>query len=207
MKIPPFLTHLRTDAKGRPVPYINRWGPEDVRRLRIDDDPNIGKIPAFFDDDMHELVPDFTAQNMQRQRECMAVGLCQVCGRPLPWSRRFLPVSSISVDQIEVQGRPAVALTEPWLDERCGTFATKVCPGLLRRKSADDLQLVEVTSKRQCVLTISTGWMEGPLEQRSKLIQPAMWAKVILLEPVIKLAGDIDRKTIPANVTPAGARS
>lgn len=188
MRIPVFLAHLRTDDKGRPVPYINRWGPEDIRRLRIDDDPNINKQPAFFDDDGYELAPDFLAQNMQRQRECMTVGLCQVCGRPVPWSRRFLVISSMSVDQIDVQGQAAVAVTEPWLDERCATFATKVCPGLIRRTKADDLQLVEVTSKRQCVLTVSHGWIEGPLEQRSKLIQPAMWAKVILLDPVIKFA-------------------
>lgn len=187
MKIPAFLNHLRTDAKGRPVPYINRYGPEDARRLRIDDDPNIGGIPALFDDDQHELVPDFTAQNMQRQRECMAKGLCQVCGRPMPWSRRFLVVSSISVDRITIGDRPAVALTEPWLDEPCAKFAMKVCPGLIRRTTADDLQLVEVTSKRQCVLTTSHGWVEGPLEQRSKLLMPAMWAKVVLLDPVIDL--------------------
>lgn len=182
MKIPPFLAHLRTDDRGRPVPYINRWGPEDARRLTIADDPNVADQPAFFDNDQHELAPDFTAQNMQRQRECMAQGLCQVCGRPVPWSRRFVVVSSISIDRIDVAGRPAVALTEPWLDEQCATFATRVCPGLIRRRTADDLQLVEVTSKRQCVLTVSHGWIEGPLEARSKLILPAMWAKLILLE-------------------------
>lgn len=197
MKIPPFLRHLRTDDKGRPVPYIQRWGPEDVRRLRIDDDANIGGVPALFDDDGHELVPDFRAQSMQRQRECMAKGLCQVCGRPLPWSRRFLVVSSISIDRISIGDRPAVALTEPWLDEQCATFATKVCPGLIRRTTAQDLQLVEVTSKRQCVLTTSHGWIEGPLEQRSKLVMPAMWAKVVLLDPVIDLA--------PAAMEPAHA--
>lgn len=196
MKVPPFLQHLRTDDRGRPVPYINRWGPEDVRRLRIDDDPNIGGQPALFDDDGQELVPDFLAQNMQRQRECMALGLCQVCGRPMPWSRRFLPVSSISIDRISIGDRPAVALTEPWLDERCAEFATKVCPGLIRRKTAEDLQFVEVTSKRQCVLTTSHGWIEGPLEQRSKLVMPAMWAKVVLLDPVIELASPPPLKVV-----------
>jgi hypothetical protein len=145
-------------------------------------------LPALFDDDSHELVPDFFAQNMQRQRECMAYGLCQVCARPVPWSRRFLVVSSIAVDQIDVDGRPAVALTEPWLDDRCAEFAMKVCPGLIRRTKADDLQLVAVTSKRQCVLTVSRGWVEGPLEVESQRVQPAMWAKVILLDPVVQLA-------------------
>ena len=26
--IPPWLSHLRTDRRGLPVPWVNRWGPE-----------------------------------------------------------------------------------------------------------------------------------------------------------------------------------
>lgn len=188
MRIPERLRHLRTDNRGRPVPYINRWGAEDAARLSIAIDPNVYDLPALFDDDSAELVPDFTAQNMQRQRECVARGLCQVCGRFIPWSRRYLVISSISVDQIDVDGRPAVALTEPWLDQICGTFALEKCPGLIRRRRSDDLKLLPITSQRQVSLTVSRGWVEGPIEEESKRLQPAMWAKVIVRDLRIEVA-------------------
>jgi hypothetical protein len=180
MKAPPFLQHLRTDERGRPVPYINLWGPEDVARLTIRPDPNVYNRPALFLDDSAETVPDFFRQNLQRQRECMARGLCQVCGRPVPWIRRLLVVSSVSVQVITEAGRRMVVLTEPWLDPECAGFAIEKCPGLIRRKTAKDLTLVAVTSPKLCQLTVSSGWVEGPLEAVARRVQPAMWAKVLL---------------------------
>jgi hypothetical protein len=179
VKPPPFLSHLRTDSRGRPVPYINLWGDEDVSRMSIEHDPHVGRA-AVFVDDSEQAEPDFFRQNMQRQRECMVAGLCQVCARPVPWSRRFLVLSNISVQHIVLNRQPVVAFTEPWLDERCATFAIERCPGLIRRQRAADISLVSVTSKRQCVLTISTGTVDGPLEELSKDVQPVMWAKVLV---------------------------
>jgi hypothetical protein len=189
MKVPSFLSHLRTDSIGRPVPYINLWGPEDVQRMSIRHDPHVG-MPGLFLDDSDQAEPDFFRQNMQRQRECMAAGLCQVCGRPVPWSRRRLVVSSISVQHIVLQGWPTIVLTEPWLDERCATFAAERCPGLIRRRRQDNFRVIPVTSPRRCQLTVSTGWVDGPLEEQSKKTQPAMWAKVLLGGPKTVTAAD-----------------
>ena len=118
-----WLAHLRTDRRGLPVPYVNVWGDEARLPVRVEHDVNV-RARAVFTDDSGQTVPDFTRQCMQRQRECVVQGLCQVCARPVPWSRRFLVVSSISVEQIELPGGQAPVVTEPWL---CGWCAGIAC--------------------------------------------------------------------------------
>lgn len=180
MKIPLWLDHLRLDDHGRPVPYVNRWGAESLERLSIRHDPYVGG-PGIFDDDSAELVPDFKAQNMGRQREVMARGLCQVCARPVPWSRRYLVISAISIDWITLDRHTekTPVVTEPWLDGRCADFAMTKCPALIRRRRDEDLTLVQVR-ERNATLIVSSGWVEGPLEHESRELLPAMWAKVAL---------------------------
>lgn len=177
--IPPWLGHLRRDRRGIPVPYINLWGAEDVDRLTIAHDQHVGR-PGVFLDDAAELMPDFTRQNMGRQRECMMAGLCQVCARPVPWRRRLLVLASMSVETVEVDGRMQPVITEPWLDARCAEFALTHCPDLIRRGRDEKLDLVAITAREQTTMTVSTGWIEGPLQALSERVQPAMWVKVIL---------------------------
>jgi hypothetical protein len=180
VEIPARLKHLRTDRRGIPVPFVNLWGPEDENRLRIGYDRCVGGLAVFQDDDDQD-VPDFTRQNIQRQRECMVDGLCQVCARPVPWSRRFLIVSSISVEAVKVPLRgELIVVTEPWLDGFCARFALEKCPGLIRRKTAKDLDLVSVRSKLDVEMVVSSGTIDGPLAEMSQTIQPFMWAKLYL---------------------------
>lgn len=174
-----WLSHLRTDRRGLPVPYVNVWGDEASLPVRLEYDVNV-RARAVFTDDAGQSVPDFTRQCMQRQRECMVQGLCQVCARPVPWSSRFLVVSSISVEQIELKGGRAPVVIEPWLCARCAHIATRRCPALIRRTTADDLHLIPVTSKRQVKLISSVGWVEGALEQETKADPPVMWLKLAL---------------------------
>lgn len=187
-QIPPWLLHLRVDRRGLPVPYVNRWGAEDVDRLSVGFDHHICQRAVFLDDST-QAVPDFTAQNMQRQRECWVRGLCQVCGRPVPWSRRYLVVADMSVDRIELRGRIVPVVFEPWLDERCATFALGQCPALIRRTRAERLTLVPVTSARQVRLTCSQGWVDGPLEAETRHRPVAMWVKAQLLHWEVRHAG------------------
>jgi len=178
VRIPDFLSHLRVDDHGRPVPYINRWGQQRSELVSIQHDPWV-HMPGVFYDDARETVPDFKAQNMGRQREIVARGLCQVCARQVPWSRRFLVISTMSVEEITLHGRRVAVVMEPWLDERCADFALTKCPGLIRKRRSDDLQLVQVR-QRDATLIVSTGYVDGPLEDESRRVQPAMWCKVAL---------------------------
>lgn len=174
--VPDFFAHLRRDARGLPVPYVNVWGAEDVARMSVAFDRFVQRDAAFIDD-TNETVPDFTRQHMGRQRRCMVEGLCQVCARKVPWSRRFLIVSSVSVRTIDVEGRRRNVITEPWLDERCARFAITHCPALIRRRRDDDLWLTQV-HQRECQLSVSTGWLD---DFPDTLVNPvAMWVNILL---------------------------
>jgi hypothetical protein len=189
----PWLSHLRRDRRGLPVPYVNRWGGEDVARLSVAYDRH-AQGRAVFLDDSAELEPDFTAQNMGRQRECMATGRCQVCHRPIPWSRRNLVVAPLSVEWISMQGRQVPVIFEPWLDDRCADIAVNWCPALIRRRRDEQLTVVPIRSQREVQLVVSTGWVEGPLEVQARADPAAMWCKVALLSHRIERAPSHDRK-------------
>jgi hypothetical protein len=177
----PWLGHLRRDRRGLPVPYINLWG-EDWKtdNITVAYDPNVGR-EAVFVDDSAEPEPNFTRANPQRQRECWAAGLCQVCGRPVPWSRRNVVVSGISVEWKQVEGRQRAVISEPWLDDRCAHIATHWCPALIRRRRDEHLTVVPVRSKREAQLVVATGWVEGPLEAATKANPVALTCKLTLL--------------------------
>lgn len=162
------------------MPYVNLWGPEETGRFRLAHDPHVGRRAVFLDD-ADELVPDFTRQNMGRQRRCMAEGLCQVCGRPVPWSRRFLVLAPLSVEWVEVGGRERPVIHEPWLDERCAAIATGWCPALIRRRRDEELHTVPVRSKLDVELVLSVGRVDGPLAAETAVDPVAMWLKVALL--------------------------
>lgn len=193
IQVPPWLSHLRCDRRGLPVPFVNRWGKQEkTELLSIRWDRTVDMAAVFYDDN-GETEPDFNHQNMQRQRQCMAEGLCQVCGRPVPFSRRTLVLSGISTEQIQLGGRGALVVTEPWLCRRCAMFATTYCPALIRRRHDEDLQIISVTTRRQFELTVSRGWVDGPLEAESRRVQPAMWTKVLLRWPALAA-----RQEVPA---------
>jgi hypothetical protein len=179
----PWLAHLRRDRRGLPVPYVNRWGPEDTGDRLTVAYCRYARQPAVFLDDSAEMVPDFTRQHMGRQRECMVEGLCQVCARPVPWSRRNLVVAPNSVEWVEVTGiRGQVPVVfEPWLDDRCAEIATQRCPALIRRRHEEQLEVVPVRSPREVQLVVSTGWVEGHLEEQTRRHHVAMWVKAALL--------------------------
>lgn len=173
----PWLSHLRRDRRGLAVPYVNLWGEETPDRIHVAHDPNVGQRAAFLDDADAE-VPDFTRQNMGRQRRCMALGLCQVCERPVPWSRRNVVISGVSVEWVPVAGQIRPVIFEPWLDDRCAEIATRWCPALIRRHHGDDLTVLPVR-QGDVQLVVSTGWVEGQPDTRTDMV--AMWVKVALL--------------------------
>lgn len=186
--VPSWLSHLRRDRRGLPVPYVNLWGPEAIDRIEIRHDRHAGQRAVFLDDS-GQAEPDFTRQHMGRQRECMLAGLCQVCGRGVPWSRRHLVIADMSVERITLHSTRVPVVTEPWLCERCAVFALRTCPALIRRTRSESLTLVPVTSRRQVLLTVSTGWVDGPLEAETRARPVAMWAKAALLDAPLAPGG------------------
>jgi hypothetical protein len=216
-----WLAHLPRDARGFPVPWLNRWGDDTVATTRIEFDPHVGRQAMFHDD--HGPVPDFTAQNMGRQRQSMMAGLCQVCGRPVPWSRRNLVLSGSTVEPIavpELGGRAVAAITEPWLDDRCAAIATLLCPALIRRSHDDDLHVVPVRRERDVHLVVSVGTMDaarlGEVGTASAAHMAAlraacaggpvaMWVKVVLLRHRIGFRDDGEAPAEVSAGAPGGA--
>jgi len=175
----PWLSHLRRDRRGLAVPYVNLWGEQTADNTRVDYDRHVGR-DAMFVDDVGD-VPNFLKQSPQRQRECMIQGLCQVCGRQVPWSRRNLVVASMSVDFVHVAGRERPVVFEPWLDDRCAQIALAWCPALIRRRHGEDLTLIRIRSPREVQPVASSGWIDGELEEQTKASPVAMFVKFALL--------------------------
>lgn len=187
MKVPNYLKHLRRDRRGLVVPFVNRWGKgEHLLRLKVEWDPYVGG-PAVFYDDHLEPEPDFTCQSMQRQRQAVIEGRCQVCWRLLPWEQRNLVISSMSTERITSPGplEGGVGITEPWLCDFCCEFAMEVCPALIRRKKVDDMYRVRLVSKNDADIYISTGSIEGPFAEETRQHPVAIWAKIALPKIVI----------------------
>ncbi len=166
MNVPEHLRNLSV-WRGLPVPYINRWGYEE-REIDwgIRYDRNLGEVAAYMANQLG-APPDFRHQCIQRQRECVLLGRCQVCFRAVDWPDRRLVVSSVSVEMVEVQGRQVAVVTEPWLCPDCCKFATAVCPALIRRGR----------------------WIEGRYEAATKANPVAMWAKILLLNVAVQTGG------------------
>lgn len=181
----PWLDHLRRDRRGLPVPYVNAWGEESVERASVAYDPLVGAPAVFFAD--HGEVPDFTRQNPQRQRRCVVEGLCQVCGKPVPWSRRNLVIASLSVQWHWVGNlRREVPVThEPWLCDRCCAVAVGWCPALIRRRREEQLEVVKVRSQKEVQLIVSSGAIDGHPDAGTEV---RIWAKLRLLSVDIQRA-------------------
>ncbi len=175
----PWLDHLRRDRRGLPVPFVNAWGAETPERTRVEPDPRAAGRLALFHDD-HGDEPDFPRQNPGRQRECMVDGLCQVCGKFAPWSRRNLVLAPISVEWSYVDNlrRWLPVIFEPWLCDRCCEIAVGWCPALIRRRREEQLQVVPVRSPREVVPILSLGRVDTVPQAGDGV---ALWAKVQLL--------------------------
>jgi hypothetical protein len=175
----PWLDHLRRDRRGLPVPWVNAWGAESAAAARVAPDQLVDGELAMFHDDYGD-VPDFTRQSPQRQRRAMIEGLCQVCGKPVPWSRRNLVVADLAVDWVwAAESRREVAtVTEPWLCDRCCEIAVHWCPALIRRRRGDVMRVVPVRAMREVRLMVSMGRVDGH-ESAGDAVR--MWAKVQLV--------------------------
>lgn len=179
--IPDHLAHLDR-WRGLPVPYINRRAVgEQEADWHIRYDRHIGQIAAYMAD-QPDAPPDFTHQCIQRQREVVQLGLCQVCARALEWPDRRLVVSSVSVETVQVAGRTAAVVTEPWLCPDCARFSVGTCPALIRRHRDEDLHVLGLAGPASYRIVLSHGWIEGRYEAATRAHPVAMWAKILLLD-------------------------
>lgn len=179
MDIPAHLSELRRDRRGLPVPFINQWGELNEASIELRLDPCINELAIYYRDDPTG-VPDFTMQNIQRQREVMWGVRCQVCYREVRGDAR-LALADMSIDRVHIDGLgERVVVTEPWLCPDCAEFAVGTCPALIRRRRDENLLVYEVEDVAAVRMTTSYGWVDGPLKRLTRKRPAAMWAKLIL---------------------------
>jgi hypothetical protein len=178
MNIPEHLAHLRVDRRGRPVPYIQLWtGEGTAAEWVIRDDPMVEGPAVFTRGQPGRGTPDFFHQAPQRQRRCMIERRCQICEDRVPADDALLLIGSVSGRRVDVEDfGQVVCFTEPWLCPACAFFALTHCPGLIRRRRAEELMLIRPVAS--VVLIRDYMWIEGRLERYSKARKPVMWVKV-----------------------------
>lgn len=140
-RIPGHLRHLTRDpATGWPVPHVNAWTSEtDETAVRLG---AWHGYPAFTaPSSPGEGRADFTRQHMNRQRDIAYARECQVCrtlNAPL-----LIVAPGISGQIATVAGTVMALFSEPFICHRCASFALEHCPGLIRRRRDEQLQVIE----------------------------------------------------------------
>jgi hypothetical protein len=127
------------------VPYTVSWDAEEqqfigqcpyarMRALRMPQHRGVGR-------------PRFGTPHSDRQREAVAIGLCDLCGKPLKTSTKV----SLSHTRWRENAAPSgtgILQVEPLLHRRCAADSCKYCPSLKRDIAAGALMVRQVTSYR-----------------------------------------------------------
>lgn len=179
-RIPGHLRHLPRDPRtGWPVPHVNAWTSETDETA-----VTLGAwhgYPAFCAPESPGTgAADFTRQHMNRQRDIAGAGECQVC-RTLR-APLLIVAPGISGAVAEVSGTVMALFSEPFICHRCATFALEHCPGLIRRRRDEQLQVIE-PAEHYLIPSIGT-------HDHLPGARGVLWCKIGI--PLARIADDID---------------
>ena len=127
------------------VPFTVSWTGEDKsfvgycphagqRALCMPENPGIGK-------------PQFGKPHSCRQRQAIATGLCDLCGKTLK-NRTKVSLSHARLRSNAAEGGTGILQVEPLLHRECAVESMKFCPSLKRDISAGSLMIRQVNSYR-----------------------------------------------------------
>ena len=140
--MPPRVAALARTPRGYPVPYVAAWTSEarhTVRPLARWNRPALFALgrPGEGDAVLGEM-------DMARQRECVALGRCQVCRT---WLSR---AGARWLAELYEPTDDGPLIREPWACPSCLAYALRVCPGLVgiahRRPAGAPLRVLRVTA-------------------------------------------------------------
>lgn len=174
--IPAHLRH-RPTWRGLVVPHVNCWGAEtDEHGWTLEFDPRVDGMAWFTAEPGPDPEPNLARQNLQRQRQCAADGLCQVCARLLAQGPRWLLVANATAQlgglgPHDVLADGKLLVSEPWICRRCLPYVLATCPRMSRLAATEDLAVLKV---HRWKLLVSHGYHEdhGPD------VLGAMWVKI-----------------------------
>lgn len=127
-----------------PVPYTASWSAEE--RFFVDRCAYFGRPAICQHVARGEGQPKFGKPHSQRQRETIALGLCDLCGRRLAGRTKV----SLSHARPVPHGADgwAILQVEPLLHRECALLSMQYCPSLRRDITAGSLMVRQVTRWR-----------------------------------------------------------
>lgn len=131
------------------VPWTVSWSAEE--RFFLARDPNFGARAVCQESAPGQGKPLFGKPHMDRQRQAMAKGLCDLCGKPLKLATKV----SLSRARPMPHGAEgwAILQVEPMLHRACALESMRFCPALKTQIAEGSLQIRQVTRWRpQCAV-------------------------------------------------------
>lgn len=132
-----------------PVPYAASW--TDEEEFFVSDCPYFHRPALCQKAARGQGKPRFGKPHMDRQRELIALGLCDLCCKPLKLSTKV----SLSHAKPYPHGADgwAVLQVEPMLHRKCAAICADLCPALKRDVEQGSLNVRQVYKHRvQCAL-------------------------------------------------------
>lgn len=163
---------------GAPVPYTVAWTAEEAPGMLY-----LGRCPHAMLPAIRQRhargqgKPRFGAPHMDRQREVIALGLCDLCGKPLKNRTK------VSLSQARPQphaARPGDVLqVEPLLHKECAAISMAHCPSL-RAQARDGRLHIRQVLRHACQFAVYSA--EGTEQITGERRKAISHAKVQLIE-------------------------
>lgn len=129
---------------GVPVPYTAGWTAEEG--LSFGNCPYSRRVALVQRQARGEGKPQFGKPHAVRQRQVIAMGLCDLCARSLKASTKVsLSHARVRYDGAR-RGEPAIMQVEPLLHRRCAAESVRFCPSLKRDVRDGSLIIRQVTA-------------------------------------------------------------
>lgn len=163
---------------GVPVPYTAAWSAEmEPGALFLDTCPYAG-APAIRQ--LHargQGKPRFGSPHMERQREAIALGLCDLCARPL---KARTKVSLSRARPVLHAASPGDILqVEPLLHKECAAESVRHCPSL-KAQLRDGVLHIRQVARWRCQFAIYSE--QGTFELVGRRVKAIAHAKVQLIQ-------------------------
>jgi len=162
---------------GVPVPYTVSWSAEHPKDMHYLGFCPYAKRRAIRQRHARgEGKPMFGAPHMDRQREVIAMQLCDLCAKPLKHRTKI----SLSQAQPEIHGATPgdILQVEPLLHKECAAISMQHCPSLKAQIADGRLHIRQVT-RSACQFAIYSE--PGTFEIVGERIQSICHAKVQLI--------------------------
>lgn len=149
-----------------PVPFTASWSAEEAF--------HVGRCPHAKARAIRQAVavgegkPQFGKPHMDRQRQVIAEGRCDLCGKSLA-ARTKVSLSHARVRRNGAEG-PAVMQVEPLLHRECAAASMRYCPSLRWDIADGSLMIRQVTRYRVQFAIMTAEYVETITGERRKAI-------------------------------------